>query len=233
MPGGQGGSDGGGSNGFSKLAALLLGGGLLGILTIFGPRLGGDDSAPPPGPTRPPQDIPTVSGGNTAPPPPTSVPEPTKATTGEMGSPDDDLRGDPGNVILTITVYGLPGRVGAELVDKGQEMRQRQAKACVADLYPEPCITYYIVKPGTSLRITGGDARAGMWPVLEYFRGAGCNVEGPVSKDFSCQVVITSDTNAEARYYGDTTPSGRYSYPKCAKPGDRGNVLSAWMERCQ
>lgn len=227
-PGGGASSGGGSSN---KVAGLLLGGGLIAIIAIFGPRLAdGDDDDPKPAPTS--QGHPSGGGRPVTPAPtaqPTVRPQPTTRPT---QTADEDLRGDPNNVILTVTVYGMPGRVGAEPLDRSLEIRQRQKGSCSPDdQYPEPCITYYVAKRGTAMRIYGGDSRAGFWPVLDTVTGAGCNVSGLLGADFSCPVTLLSDMGVEAHYSGSSTNGGTVSYPKC--PANLGNVRPGWADRCQ
>lgn len=228
-PGGGGSSGGGGSA--NKVGALLLGGGLIAIIAILGPRaFDGDDDDPAPAPTA--EGLPSGGGGAVTPAPtaqPTARPQPTTRPT---QTADEELRGSPDNVILTVTVYGMPGRVGAEPIDRSIEIRQRQKGSCSPDdQYPEPCVTYYVAKRGTEMRIYGGDSQAGYWPALSSVSGAGCNVSGPLRADFSCPVTLLSDMGVEARYYGDTTNGGTVYYPKC--PASLGNSRPTWASRCQ
>ncbi len=232
MPGsGSGAGDGGGgSSGVSKLIALLFGGGLVAILSIFGPRFVRDDDSPNPAPATPSPQSPVGNGAavTTAPTiqPAVRTPNPTSAPGGE-----DDLRGDPDNVIITVTVYGMPGRVSVEAADPSVAVRQRVKEVCSPDqIFPGPCVTSFVAKRGSPLLLIGGNALAGYWPTLAYARGAGCTI-GEVSKDFRCPFTAMSDMSVEARYYGNTTPDDRYEYPKC--PKNFGNVVPAWTSRCR
>ena len=225
-----GGSSGGGSSA-NKVAALLLGGGLLAIIAIMGPRAfdGDDDDQVQPAPTA--EGLP--GGGRPATQAPTAQPTPRpQPTTRPTQTADEELRGSPDNVILTVTVYGMPGRVGAEAIDRNIEIRQRQKGSCSPDdQYPEPCVTYYVAKHGTEMRIYGGDSRAGYWPVLSSVSGAGCNLSEPFRADFSCPVTLLSDIGVEARYYGSSTNGGTVFYPKC--PAALGDSRPGWAARCQ
>ncbi|MFN8617554.1 MAG: hypothetical protein U0837_10685 [Dehalococcoidia bacterium] len=212
-----GGSSSGGGSSANKVGALLLGGGLLAIIAIFGPRaFGDDDEQVQPAPTA--EGLPSGGGSPLTPAPtaqPTARPQPTTRPT---QTADEELRGSPDNVILTVTVYGMPGRVGAETIDRSIEIRQRQKGSCApADQYPGPCVTYYVAKRGTAMRLYGGDSQAGYWPAIDYVSGAGCSISRPLIGDFSCPFTLESDMSVEAGYYGSegSAPGTIYRYPNC------------------
>jgi hypothetical protein len=206
---------------------MLLAAGVLGTAIIVVPIVNGgdDDDAKP-------QPVTQVSGGGggaqqptTAGKDPTVRPGPTQRPT-----PVDDLRGDPDNVILTITANGMPARISAQATNPSVEVRQRQKASCVPDdQFPGPCVTYYVAKRGTEMKITAGDSRAGYWPVLQGVHGGGCELPES-SQDVSCTINLQSDVEVTATYYGSDTPNGTYVFPVC--PAKRSSPQPSWASRC-
>lgn len=187
---------------------------------------GGKDDPTVVQPTPPP----TVASPSEAPP----TPQPT-AATGDHGPANIDkaaLReGYDDAAVVVFTMYGMPPQVGLEADDPDDIITQRFEVQCLPDLtFPGPCVQYYIVRRGASVRIIGGDSRAGFWPALEYVRGGGCDIEGD-GRDISCPLTIFQDTDVVAVYYGGESPGlPHYTYPQC--PTQRGDNPPAWSARC-
>ena len=225
MAGSDGGS--GGSGGMNKVAMLLAGGTVVGLITWF-LWPGGDDGKPTPTPATTVAVATVPSGGSTVPtiPPGSSAPQPAgidrKALT--AGYPDGAL--------LTITAYGMPARVSAIIEDEDNTVFTHGAiKQCVPDeQFPDPCVYYWLVKKGTPATITAGDSRAGYWPSLESVAGAGCDIKGD-GVDHTCTITLSADADIVATFYGGESPGlAHYVYPVC--PTNRGPSSPAWASRC-
>ncbi len=232
----SGGSGSGSSGSYNKVGMLLLGGlGLAGLIIFLG---GGDKDDPEPV-------VEATSAPTTVAAAP-NVPVATRQTSQTNPQPSgvdkDALRlRDPNNVIVTVAAYGLPARVGitaqndSEVKSRGVYVAGNANLACLPDAqYPNACVSYMVVPRGATVTVTAGDSRAGFWPVLDSLRGPGCEKAGNGDRDVSCTLTLAGDADFTATYYGDTTPSGRYVFPKCPVASERGSATtSPWIARCQ
>jgi hypothetical protein len=171
-------------------------------------------------------------------------PAPQSGNNSQTGIDKDALRRlDPNALLITLTAHGMPARVGiqaqndSEVVSRGTFVLGKMNTACIPETqYPAPCVSYMLVKRGATVNVQFGDSRAGFWPLFGYIRGGGCDREGGGSIDRTCSIIMLSDVDMTAMYYGDTTPSGRYQYPKCPVPEERsrpGATVEPWIARCQ
>lgn len=233
------GSSGGGSSngGMNKVAAVLAGAlGIVGLIIVLGGGGGGSSDVTAKEtvvPTTPPVAAATIAQ-------PTRAPSATNAPP--AGFDKEQLRNrDPNAVIVTVTAFGMPARVGIEAQNAG-EVRSRGMfvagnlnLACLPDAqYPNACVSYIVVQRGATVTVTAGNSRAGYWPILEKLSGGGCDRTAPNSdKDVTCTITVFQDADIVATYYGDTTPDGKYFFPKC--PANRGAAAatSPWIARCQ
>ncbi len=230
-----GGSSGGQGGGYNKVGALLLAGGLAiligaGTIIVDIPR----DSATPAATAAPAAASP-IAAATSAPASPPPPPPPMFDR--------EALRGrDRNAVVLTITAYGMPARIGVQAANDS-EVRSRGAfdaglgvdYACNPDTqYPNPCVTYIVTQRGANVTVTAGDARAGLWPLLESLEGGGCKLTDGAT-DKSCTVTLAADIEMTARYYGEDS-SGKHPFPKCPPNTAEYRARfpsSAWLARCQ
>jgi len=224
------GSGGGNGSGVSmnKVAAVLTGATLAGIILIMGPRIlpgGEDEDAPTPSPVVSPAAQPTIAATR---PPATAAAIPAQSTP----ALNDDLRGGSENVILTIIAYGMPARISARAEDPTVAVKARVREQCIADVqFPNPCITDYVVRRGTVLIVEAGNSLSGFWPSLDYVRGSGCDLKESAA-DQTCRIQLDSDASVEAMYFGGESPGDpHYQFPTC--PTNRGNSPQPWMSRCR
>ena len=226
---GDGGSS-GGLSGMNKVAMLLAGGTIAGLIGWFVFPGGGEDKpAPQLASTTVAEATLPHGGGAVA---PTVVP--SSPVPGRAGIDREALTaGYPDGALLTITAYGMPARVSAALENEDDSVFTRgTVKQCVPDeQFPDPCVYYWLVKKGTSATITAGDSRAGYWPSLESATGAGCNLAGD-GLDHTCTITVAADVDIVATYYGGESPGlAHYTYPVC--PTNRGPAPPAWASRCR
>lgn len=134
-------------------------------------------------------------------------------------------------VLLTITAYGMPARVSATADNPDDSYSNGFVSSCPPDdIYPQPCVSYVLAKRGASVTVSVGDSRAGYWPVLDYVRGAGCDIVGN-GRDQTCKISLSSDVDLVALYSGGENPGlSYYAFPTC--PTQRGAATSAWQSRC-
>jgi hypothetical protein len=209
---------------------------VVGLIILFGPHR--DDEGPPPTEvvvveTAPPQQV----AGPTSVPPPTTRPAQTPNPQSIGFDREAIRRIDPNAVIVSITAYGMPARVGlqtqnsADQLSSGSFVPDRGVNvACLPDVqYASPCTSYVLVKKGATIVVSAGNSLAGFWPSLDHLRGPGCDI-GKVSADRTCTVQASSDLDYVAVYYGSDS-SGDYVYPRC--PPNRGTSTSEWIRRCQ
>jgi hypothetical protein len=228
----EGGSGGNGGS-YNKVGALLLAaiGGVIGFIVFTG---GGDN-----GGTEAvlPTSQPPVVGSSA--PAATSQPSTTEAL--QTGTEKETLRANyPNSVVITITAFGMPARVGieaqndAEVFSRGVYIAGNTNLACLPDAqYPNPCVTYMVVQRGATVTVQAGNSRAGYWPILESLSGGGCDRPGTGDdRDITCTLTLFQDADISARYYGEDTPNGRYDFPKCPA-GAAGSATSEWIKRCQ
>lgn len=232
MAGGSGGSGGsggvGGARGVMAALAALGAAGLIGWMIWGGAGGGGNGGGPTP--TQQAQLPPTVPSAPTA-----ADAQPTTTTVyGPAAFDREKLReGHPDAVILTITAFGLPARIGAEIADAdNQKLDSGQVKTCTPDeIYPDPCVWYWVVKRGTAVAVSAGDSRAGYWPDLDFVQGPGCNLKGGSGVDQSCALTLESDVDLTAVYFGSESPGlAHYQYPTCPTQRSR---PPAWASRCR
>lgn len=239
--GSSGGGSGGGLSGASKVAIVIAGGTVAGLIGFFVVPDGDDGDDPPPTPavtivataTRPPEPD-GSSSVVTVPPAATVVAKPSGIDRKALTD------GYPEGALLTITVFGMPARVGATFEDEANSVYTRgmfvrdPGTACMPDQqYPDPCIYYWLVKPGTNVTVTAGDSRAGYWPAFEAVHGPGCELVGGDSggQDVSCTLTLALDVEMVATYYGSERPGlAHYTYPVC--PTQRGEQPPSWAARC-
>ena len=163
---------------------------------------------------------------------PTQPPSST-GSHGAAGIDKDELKeGYDDAVVLVMTGYGMPPRLSAAAVNPDEELSGAFVRQCIPDdLYPEPCVSYLIVRRGASVMVQAGDSRAGYWPNLDYVRGGGCDLKGN-GQDQTCTITLFQDTDIVAVYSGGESPGLlHYQYPTC--PTQRGNNPSAWTSRCR
>jgi hypothetical protein len=232
--GGSGGSSGSGG-GAAKAGAVILAilGGITGLIILTGG--GGDDAPAAVGTTAPTQN---TGGGNSA----ATVP-PSSSSPQTTGFDREALRGgDPEAVVVTVAAFGLPARVSVtadspdDVISQGMfDPAEGVDFACLPDdQYPNPCVSFVVVKRGAAVTITAGNSRAGFWPNLDRLEGGGCTMPGTgTDTDVTCGFSAFQDADVIAYYYGDTTASGKYLYPNCPVASDRGNNPPAWASRCQ
>lgn len=223
----------GGQGGGNKVGNLLLAGGLALLLGV-GVTVTIVTNLVPKPPVATPEPPPPASASTAIPP----------RTTGGNAPPpirlDDkeELRGrDRDAVVLTVTAYGMPARIGiqatndAEVLSRGNYAADRGVDAaCLPDVqYPGACVSFIVTKRGATVTVTAGDARAGFWPILEYVRGAGCDIADG-SKDESCTLSLAGDVDMTALYSGDYS-GGKVQYPTCPVP--RPPARNDWESRCR
>jgi hypothetical protein len=199
---------------------------------------GGDSGGSPSREEDVPTSLPQAAGSGAAPTRPAgnATARPTTA------SPKDALRARfPGSVIVTVTAYGMPARVGitaaddSQVLSRGVYVEGNLDLSCLPDQqYPAACVSYVIVKPGVNVTISAGEARAGPWPVFDSLKGPSCDQKGSGDRDVTCTATAAADMDFVATYYGSDTPNGRYDYPKCpASEIARLRASSPWAARCQ
>ena len=216
---------GSGSGNATKVGALLVGAGMMGIIVIFvGPKVVDDD--PPPTPTAVVTAAPTTKAGGAR---ATDVPRPTSAPTAARNTVPPRTQPAPsGDVTLTIMAYGLPARVSARAEDPKAHFSETVRKQCVPEIFPEPCITDYKMDPGTNVIVSAGNALAGYWSELESLDGGGCRF-GPKDLDQACNITVFTDVEITAKYRGSQALGAYYTYPTC--PPNKGNTSPSWL-RC-
>jgi hypothetical protein len=222
MAGSGGSGSSGGSGGGNKVAMLVGGGtlaGLIGWFVIYGGAGGSSDPTPtavavaPATATRS-----APSGPATI--PPASVAKPTRTPS------------TPSGVTLTITAYGLPARVSATFADEDNDVLDHGTRApCTPDeLYPDPCVYYWVVRKDAAVTISAGDALAGYWPALDSVSGPGCDITGN-GRDQTCTLTVSADIELVAKFSGGESPGlAHYVYPTCPTQRDR---APAWASRCR
>lgn len=232
------GGSGGGLSGANKVAMAVAGGTLAGLIIWFNWPGGGADDVPAP--------TPVVTVVNTIEPEPgDGVSGPTAAPASaapQAASADREAitAGYPEGALLTITAFGMVARVGATFEDEENSVFTRGMFArdtttqCVPDeQYPDPCIYYWLVKSGTVVTVTAGEALAGWWPSLEYVRGPGCDLTGN-GLDQTCTLTLAADVELVATYYGGESPGNpHYTYPVCPTRREGPPAPPAWTARCR
>ncbi len=223
--GGSGSSGGGGLPGgpLGVLLATLLGLGVVGSITwtIMGGGGGGDSPAAPTA-----QVIATVADASPA---VTRTAQPTPATGAHGPAPVDKealKEGYPDDsAVLVMTLYGQPPRVSATAANPDDIYAEGFQRQCLRETYPDPCVYYYVVKPGTQLTVSAGDSRAFWWPDLEWVKGGECNIDTGgqgAPTDLTCRVTVQLDVDLVAVYFGGESPGlAHYTYPTCPTQRDR------------
>lgn len=226
---GGGGGGGVGSGALTRIIAAITaagGAGLIGFMIWNGGGGGGGSVSP----TAQVQLPPTVRAVTVAVP---TAGATSSAVFGPAAFDREALKeGNPDAVVLTITAYGLPARVSAQVTDSdNQKIAQGYIKSCAPeDLFPEPCVSYWVVKRGATVTVTAGDSLAGYWPNLDAVTGPGCNLSGG-GTDQTCTLNLLSDVDLTAVYSGGESPGlAHYQYPTCPTQRQR---PPSWASRCR
>ena len=222
--GGQGGIPGGPLGPILAALAALGAAGLI-TWTIVNGGGGGGDKTPTADATQLPPTVSEPSAVAPTQPPSSSRPHaPAGVNKEELKEGFDDA------AVLVITAYGMPARVSAAADNPDEELSGAFVKQCIPDdIFPEPCVSYLVVKRGASVTVQAGDSKAGYWPVLDSVSGA-CNLTGN-GQDQTCTFTLYQDSDIVAVYSGGESPGlSHYQYPTC--PTQRGNASAPWTSRC-